>query len=357
MVRHDFVFTNTGDAVLEITEVRTGCQCTTTGTWSRRVEPGQTGSIPIVFNSANYGGPFQRSVTVICNATNQPAVVLNVVGTIWKPIDVNPLYLYFNVVSDLQTNEVKTVRILNNDSNDVSISDVAVNNRSFSAELKTIRPGREYEVPVRVVPPLPAGTVQASLTFKTSQTNLPVVSVSVIAIVQPPLLAMPAQLMVPAGPLAASTRLGVTVRNNAATNVTVSEPAVNLPGVDIQMQELQAGRIYNLILTFPTNFQMTAGQRGELTVKTSHAQYPELKVPVYQMARPAYQQPFVSPRVGPTNQVRPVGPTASVVRPPAAVGPRLMSTNQVRPPPLPPRQPATNQVRPSPPAQVRAVAR
>src|SRR4051812_30773663 len=38
--KHDFVFTNTGQAVLEITAVRPGCGCTTAGAWTHQVEPG-----------------------------------------------------------------------------------------------------------------------------------------------------------------------------------------------------------------------------------------------------------------------------------------------------------------------------
>src|SRR5712675_3135449 len=52
LVKHDFVFTNTGDQVLEVTAVRPGCGCTTAGEWDTKVEPGQTGTIPIQFNSS-----------------------------------------------------------------------------------------------------------------------------------------------------------------------------------------------------------------------------------------------------------------------------------------------------------------
>src|SRR5690348_15247627 len=50
--RHDFIFTNTGSAVLEISAVRPSCGCTTAGDWSKTVEPGKTGIIPLQFNSA-----------------------------------------------------------------------------------------------------------------------------------------------------------------------------------------------------------------------------------------------------------------------------------------------------------------
>jgi hypothetical protein len=45
--RHDFIFTNVGNAVLEITGVRPACGCTAAGEWSKTVEPGKTGTIPL----------------------------------------------------------------------------------------------------------------------------------------------------------------------------------------------------------------------------------------------------------------------------------------------------------------------
>src|SRR5215510_14924940 len=67
LVRHDFVFTNTGKVLLEIKGVRPGCGCTTAGTWDRQVEPGKTGIIPLQFNSAKFDGEVRKSATVTCN--------------------------------------------------------------------------------------------------------------------------------------------------------------------------------------------------------------------------------------------------------------------------------------------------
>ena len=66
-VRNVFVFTNTGDAVLEIKGVYPSCGCTTAGVWSHQVEPGMTGVIPLAFNSAHFAGPVAKSANVICN--------------------------------------------------------------------------------------------------------------------------------------------------------------------------------------------------------------------------------------------------------------------------------------------------
>ena len=49
-VKYTYVFTNTGDALLVLNNVQPQCGCTAAGEWTKQVEPGQTGKIPIQFN-------------------------------------------------------------------------------------------------------------------------------------------------------------------------------------------------------------------------------------------------------------------------------------------------------------------
>ena len=68
VVKHSFVFTNTGKALLEISDVRPGCGCTTAGTWDKKVEPGKTGIIPLQFNSLGFSGTVTKSHSLIADA-------------------------------------------------------------------------------------------------------------------------------------------------------------------------------------------------------------------------------------------------------------------------------------------------
>ena len=43
-----FVFTNTGNVLLELSEVTPSCGCLKLGEWTRKVEPGKTGSLRCV---------------------------------------------------------------------------------------------------------------------------------------------------------------------------------------------------------------------------------------------------------------------------------------------------------------------
>src|SRR5580765_1409943 len=185
VVKHDFVFTNIGVATLEISDVRPGCGCTAGGKWDKKVKPGKTGIIPLEFNSANFSGTVSKQATVISNDPGHSNVVLEIKGTVWKPIDVS------------------------------------------------------------------AST------------------------------AIPPQIMLLAGTLSNAVHEVVTVRYTGTNAFSLSDATVNAPGVAVRMKETDPGRSFDLTVDFPAGFQVEAGQKVELTVKSSHPRFQHVKVPVF----------------------------------------------------------------------------
>src|SRR5688572_24403180 len=165
--RCDFVFTNTGTATLELTDVRPGCGCTTAGQWDRKVEPGKTGKIPIQFNPGAGSGTVTKSISVTCNDPLQAVHTLQVKATIWKPVDINPAYVYFMGVEGEVTNDTKMVKITNNLEEAITLEAPVSNNPNFKTELKTVTPGKEFELHV-VYTPTTSNTPQSVISMKTS---------------------------------------------------------------------------------------------------------------------------------------------------------------------------------------------
>ncbi len=281
-IKHDFFFTNTGAATLEIGEVKLGCGCTTAGAWDKKVESGKIGVIPLQFNSTGFGGQVAKSATITCNDPAHTNILLQITGTVWKPIDVTPSMAMFNVFSESPTNETKVLRILSNLEEPVTLSEIHCSSPSFKAELKEVKPGKEFELQVTVVPPLNAPTLFSTITLKSSSTNAPLVSVSAYAMVQQALLVSPQQVTLPAGPLKEPVRTAVLVRNNSTNAVELFDAQLDLPGVDVKLSQLQTGRLYSISLVFPAGFELPATRSSELSVKSSHPKFPQLKVPVIQ---------------------------------------------------------------------------
>ena len=282
VLRHTFAFTNVGDRVLELTEVRASCGCTTTGGWSRRVEPGQGGAIPIELHTSGFNGPVTKPVTVRCNDTSQSNVVLQVKVTAWHPIQVTPPSAGLRVVADAVSNTVAVLRITNNEVAPLTLSEPESNQRAIAAMLKTVEPGKVFELEVRPVPPLGAGNVFGNITLKTSSTNVPVLSISSWIVVQAAVTVLPAQITVPPGPSPAAFTRDVSIRSLGANSLTLSKPVLDLDGVEGQLTELQPGRVFTVRLSFPPGFGLPGGRSAELRLESNHPQFPVIRVPIVQ---------------------------------------------------------------------------
>jgi hypothetical protein len=310
-VKHEFIFTNTGNALLEVTDVQPSCGCTTAGGWTREVEPGKTGTIPIQFNSGTYNGLITRSITVTCNDKSQPNLALQIKATVWKPIEVNPQYAILNALPDSPTNPAAVVRISNHLDEPITLSDPRSSSAALTAELKTIQPGKEFELTIKAVSPLPAEAQNATISIPTSWTNTPVISVSAMLMIQPAMSITPQQIVLPVTVTSNSTPQTVWIRNNTATPLKLSDPMMNAVGVKIQMTEEHPGRDFKLMVSFPPGFEMPKGERLELTVKSSSSQRPVIKVPVTQAQRPIPVPTAGRPVPPPTpTGIRPVLPSS-----------------------------------------------
>jgi hypothetical protein len=295
VARHEFVFTNVGDGVLEVREVRSSCGCTTAGTWSRQVEPGQSGSIPIELHTEDVSGLLEKPLTVVCNDPFQPEVTLLVRCTVWRPIEVLPSAAVFKVFPDAVTNAFATVRIVNNLESPLVLSAPESNHRALAADLSTNRAGSEFQLIIRAVPPVAPGNVFGRITLRTSAPEVPRLEIPVFALIQEAVSATPSQITLPAGPLPLGLTQVVLMRGAWTNAFKVSAPAVNAAGVGVELKETEAGRCFTVTLTFPTGFALAATQQVVLRAASNHPQFPIVSVPVVQQARPAPGFPPHSP--------------------------------------------------------------
>jgi hypothetical protein len=314
MVKYTYIFTNIGDETLVITNVQPSCGCTTAGDWTHEVAPGKTGTIPVQFNSANYGGLVVKQVTVTSNDKQQPSVVLQLKGTIWKPVDINPSFAVLNVSAESTTSSATVVHIVNNMDEMLVLSPPEVNNKAFSAELKTNEAGKNFELTIKVSPPADAGNLQGMVTVKTSSTNVPVISISAWANVQQVIVVSPPQITLPLGPLGAKQTVSIMVQNNGTNSIALSEPTVALKGVEAQVNESQPGKLFTATVTFPQGFELAPGTPAELTLKSTHPRFPVIKVPIAQTPRAALTpipHPTIIPIQPSGTPVAPAAPTAA----------------------------------------------
>jgi hypothetical protein len=285
-VKHVFTVTNGGTETLEISNVHPACGCTTAGEWSHKIEPGQTGTIPVQFNSSHYNGPVTKTIDVTSNAKNQPRATLVLKGAIWKPIDIVPQSAVINVQADDTNTASTTVKIVNQTDSAITLSDAASTSKSFTAEVKTVKPGKEFQLIVTAHPPFPQGNSPATISVKTSLTNVATLTISAIASVQPAVQVAPAQITL-SGYTDHWTTNRVLIHGNGAssTNLTLEDPQSSDSRIQVQLVRLGMHNMYNLLVAVPPGFELAKGPRTQITVKSNHPRYPLLTIPVRQLPR------------------------------------------------------------------------
>jgi copper(I)-binding protein len=293
-----FIVSNAGDQTLEITRVSPGCHCTTVGDWSKshKIEPGQTGEIPIQFDSGGFNGDVTRNITVTSNDKLRPAQILVLRGTIRRAFEIRPQDVRFNVMPDAPSNLTSVVHITNQLDVPVTLSNPASANGLFKAELKTIIPGKEFEVTVTAVPPLAPGNNRGTISIKTSLTNMPVINITAYAMVLPAVGVTPPQIIL-SPQLDRWTTNRVTITANGSKTLALSDPEASDKRVSVEIKETTPGRIFQLAAAFPPGFQIAPGQQVQLSVKSNNAERPVIVVPVRQVQRqPAMSPPLAHPK-------------------------------------------------------------
>lgn len=282
-IRHTYFFTNVGSSSLEITNVQPACGCTAAANWTRRLEPGQSGQLPIEFNSANFSGPVQKTVAVYSNDPQEPSAVLQIQGNIWRPIDVTPQIAVLNILPDALQGST-SIKILNNTAEYLAAtSPPRSSSTNVTVSVSTNEPGRELQLSIISAKGLLTGNFQVQITLDTTSTNLPVVSANVWVVVQPSLAIYPPQLMLPSYPLTNRTTLSVTVQSQSTNNFALTDPFVSLPGIELAVEQPITGRVYSVTLSFPQGYLLPTNSVAELTFKTNREQFSTVRVPILRM--------------------------------------------------------------------------
>ena len=300
VARHDFIFTNTGNAVLEITSVKPACGCTTAGEWSKLVEPGQTGTIALQFNSAGFSGMVVKTATITCTDPAASSLTLQMSGNVWKEVDVIPQFAVLNGNSESFADAKTAIKVVNNGETPLEITGWQIDNSMFIADLKTNQPGKEYELQVRAVPPLNTSATHGIVTLKTSSPSVPTVAVTAMLMLQPVISVTPAQVNLPPPPLNNGYIHTITVNNAGTNSIKLGEVTVSDSRITAATKETTPGKAFSVEINIPQGFVAKAGQPTEVAIKTTHPQFPEVKIGVVQ-ALPAAAAPGVPAVIPPAH--------------------------------------------------------
>ena len=278
--RYDFKIENRGDAVLEIIDVKPSCGCTAAGEWTRSLKPGETGTIPIQMETGQFNGAVAKTITVSSNDPVHPQTVLEIKASVWTPVQISSPVLIFPAITDPTQVYSRAVTIRNQVEGSLQISDVRSDKPEFKPELKETVPGKEFELMVTTVPPLPNGTQTARITMKSSNPKMPDLAVQAVATVLPPVQVAPTEIMLPNAKLEAAEKRYVVLLNHRGADLQVSDLKTNVEGAEITTTMTPDKRQITVTLTFPAGFQADPAGRRFVSGKTNHPELPTFEVPI-----------------------------------------------------------------------------
>lgn len=106
-----FEFKNTGNEALLITEARGSCGCTVPDWPKEPIAPGATGTIKVTYDTKRVGS-FQKSVTIMSNAINEPTKVINIKGEVLPQQEANPNMSADGIYAEFNTTKGKIICML-----------------------------------------------------------------------------------------------------------------------------------------------------------------------------------------------------------------------------------------------------
>ncbi|MDO8585612.1 MAG: DUF1573 domain-containing protein [Armatimonadota bacterium] len=85
-----FKFSNTGDQELVVQGVDATCDCTKATVGKSRLQPGESSTVEVKFQSAGVTGAFQKSVLLRTNDQRNPSITLQLVGQVLPVAALSP---------------------------------------------------------------------------------------------------------------------------------------------------------------------------------------------------------------------------------------------------------------------------
>lgn len=289
IVKHEFAFTNTGDAELVISNVVPACGCTSLTEWTKNIPPGGKGMIPLQFNSTGILGLVNRSVAVSSNDPEQPTVVLMLEGVVWQQVEVRPNMALIQMPPDGSQQFSTTLKITNQMDAPMKLEAPVSSVPQFRARIEELAAGKEFNLIVDTVAPLPPGNIQGTITIATSSKEMPQLSIPVMALAQPMVLVSPTQMFLPAVPPDSPQPYIITVKNQSPNPITVTNAACDAPDTTVVIRETVPGKEFELVVAFPKDMKAIPGKTFTISADTSSPNFPKITIPVgFAQTRPRH---------------------------------------------------------------------
>lgn len=284
-----FKFKNVGTGILKVAPPVPSCGCTDAKVKPNTLAPGESGVITYSIKLDHAMGQVQKRISVYSNDPKTPEVQLTVQLNYMPLYELNPLLLQLQLAAN-QDAAKGNFTIVRNDGKPVGIKRLITSQKWISATLAPSSDPQASLVRVNVTvhrpedpAPILMGNVQV---WADHQTNRPVQTLFLSCQIQGQLTATPSRMYwvipdfgntITNYPTTSLTRT-VRLKSVLGNPVKIESVTTSIEGLSTRIVPQNGKKTFDLILKFN---QLPQGfSNGNVTIKTSSASLPELKVPI-----------------------------------------------------------------------------
>ncbi|NWG01026.1 MAG: DUF1573 domain-containing protein [Thermoanaerobaculaceae bacterium] len=281
-----FEVKNTGQAPLEISQVRPTCGCTVAN-FDKTIPPGGTGKINAEVDTSAFLGPISKAILVFTNDPQMRNATVVVKADVKAFIEALPRSLLrFNVLQGepatdtvlLVASDGATFKVLGVDAPE---GPYKVSFRELEGkERQTNYSGSQWEVTVTVPADAKEGMLNHKLTVKTDSPKAPEVPLTVSGLVRPILQVVPGELTFGTVPNDAPVgRNVVIISNRQGFDFKVEKVEIDQP-FTTEVVPLQAGQRFQVAVTLPAGTAKGSTLKTTLKITTNDPTRKLIAIPV-----------------------------------------------------------------------------
>jgi Protein of unknown function (DUF1573) len=292
-VSHDFTLKNGGASPIRITNVLFKGPLTTAKV-KNDIFPGQEGKITLILETAGLKGEVAAGAVLVTDDPRQPRVELTLLGQVLPPVvEFVPFQAFFLSTFQGEPKE-QTATIINHADKPLDILGVDTESKRFQADLRTITPGKEFQLTVKVIPAASVGRSLENLLLFTNNPEFQEIKVPVNVFIKGDVYHVPDLVNFVKFTLAS---LNKALKNSPQKNKLLTQTILvkrkpgrgkdfkikvqhDIPFIKILKTPDSGSETYRLDITPIIEKMKPAKIDTFIKVKTNDKEVPELKIPV-----------------------------------------------------------------------------
>lgn len=245
IVSHVFTFTNTGNAVLEIIQIRPSCGCTATFLSNDQIAPGASGEIQVSFNTHGYRGLKSQYVDVYSNAPASPTIQLTISAKVKVVAAFSPPSLQFGRVIKGRP-AVQEISLVF-DGEPIPVRELSIQPEVYSSRILKSDETGAIKIEVTLSPSAPIGQHLGTLTAQLDHPRVTSLTAHMFAMVEGVIQPSPRALFFNRSDQDGRTVHDIQIANYGKEPITIRSASIDIPEFQVlEIKTVEPGKEFTV---------------------------------------------------------------------------------------------------------------